>query len=134
MAKQFFRQQFKEEFEVVMARRNLSFFSEYCWKDDPESKANGLFQKEWYWILQANPQLALPEGSAARLRQDLIDFVKTRRLHLEARARLCIPKALINETYRVFVNWTEMLPTPLPLPCSNSTHNYLYFNYTRARW
>jgi hypothetical protein len=46
--------------------------------------------------------------------------------------RICIPKALINETYRVFVNGTEILPAPLPLPCSNSTHNYIYFNYTHS--
>jgi len=46
--------------------------------------------------------------------------------------RVCIPKALMNETYRIFVNGTEILPVPLPLPCSNSTHNYLYFNYTHS--
>jgi len=46
--------------------------------------------------------------------------------------RICIPKALINVTYRVFVNGTEVLPPPLPLPCSNSTHSYLYFNYTHS--
>ncbi|MCK4669419.1 right-handed parallel beta-helix repeat-containing protein [Candidatus Bathyarchaeota archaeon] len=46
--------------------------------------------------------------------------------------RICIPKALMNETYRVFVNGTEILPAPLPLPCSNSTHNYIYFNYTHS--
>jgi len=38
----------------------------------------------------------------------------------------------MNETYRVFVNGTEILPAPLPLPCSNITHNYLYFNYTHS--
>jgi len=46
--------------------------------------------------------------------------------------RLCIPKALMNETYRVFVNGTEILPAPEPLPCSNSTHNYIYFNYIHS--
>ena len=46
--------------------------------------------------------------------------------------RICIPKALMNETYWVFVNGTEILPAPLPLPCSNGTHNYLYFNYTHS--
>jgi len=44
--------------------------------------------------------------------------------------RICIPKALMNETYRVFVNGTVILPVSLPLPCSNSTHNYLYFTYS----
>ncbi len=43
--------------------------------------------------------------------------------------RICIPKALMSDTIRVFVNETEILPSPEPLPCSNSTHNYLYFNY-----
>ncbi len=43
--------------------------------------------------------------------------------------RICIPTALMNETYRVFVNGTEILPSPEPLPYSNSTHSYLYFTY-----
>jgi parallel beta-helix repeat protein len=46
--------------------------------------------------------------------------------------RICIPRALMNTTYRVFVNGTEILPPPQPLPCSNSTHSYLYFNYSHS--
>jgi len=46
--------------------------------------------------------------------------------------RICIPTALINGTYRVFVNGTEVQPAPFPLPCSNSTHSYLYFNYNHS--
>jgi len=46
--------------------------------------------------------------------------------------RICIPKALMNDTFRVFVNGTEILPSPEPLPCSNSTHNYLYFTYDHS--
>jgi len=46
--------------------------------------------------------------------------------------RICIPKVLMNETYRVFVDGTEILSAPLPLPCSNDTHNYMYFNYTHS--
>jgi parallel beta-helix repeat protein len=44
--------------------------------------------------------------------------------------RICIPRALLNQDYRVFVNGTEV-PYSL-LSCSNTTHNYLYFtlNYT----
>jgi peptide/nickel transport system substrate-binding protein len=41
--------------------------------------------------------------------------------------RICIPRALMNETYNVFVNGIEV-PGNL-LQCSNSTHSYLYFNY-----
>jgi len=41
--------------------------------------------------------------------------------------RICIPTALMNVTYRVFVNGTEV--TYDLLPCSNSTHSYLYFTY-----
>jgi peptide/nickel transport system substrate-binding protein len=41
--------------------------------------------------------------------------------------RICIPRALMNETYKVFVNGTEV-PCNL-LPCSNTTHSYLYFTY-----
>jgi parallel beta-helix repeat protein len=41
--------------------------------------------------------------------------------------RICIPRALMNETYKVFVNGTEV-PCNL-LPCSNTTHSYLYFSY-----
>jgi len=44
--------------------------------------------------------------------------------------RICIPTALMNETYKVFVNGTEVPHTLLP--CSNSTHSYLYFNYTHS--
>ena len=44
--------------------------------------------------------------------------------------RICIPRALMNETYKVFVNGTEV-PCNL-LPCSNSTHSYLYFSYNHS--
>jgi len=46
--------------------------------------------------------------------------------------RVKIPAALMNITYRVFVNSTEILPPPEPLPCSTSTHNYLYFTYNHS--
>jgi hypothetical protein len=45
--------------------------------------------------------------------------------------RVDIPVDLLNATYRVFVNRTEV-PCNL-LPCSNSTHSYLYFNYTHSK-
>ena len=45
--------------------------------------------------------------------------------------RMCIPKALINEMYRVFVNGTEVTYIPLT-DISNMTHNYIYFNYTHS--
>jgi len=41
--------------------------------------------------------------------------------------RICVPKALMNETYKVFVNGTEVQCNLLP--CSNTTHSYLYFTY-----
>jgi len=44
--------------------------------------------------------------------------------------RICIPVALLNATYTVLLNGTE-IPFTL-LPCSNSTHSYLYFNYTHS--
>ncbi len=44
--------------------------------------------------------------------------------------RICILTALMNDTYRVFVNGTEVTYTTLPF--SNSTHVYLYFNYTHS--
>ena len=44
--------------------------------------------------------------------------------------RICIPTALMNETYQVFVNGTEV-PCNL-LPCSNTTHSYLYFTYNHS--
>jgi len=46
--------------------------------------------------------------------------------------RVCVPKALMNDTFEVFVNGTEILPSPEPLQCSNMTHNYLHFNYTHS--
>jgi len=44
--------------------------------------------------------------------------------------RICIPTALMNVTYKVFVNGTEVSCTLLP--CSNSTHSYLYFTYNHS--
>ena len=44
--------------------------------------------------------------------------------------RICIPTSLMNETYRVFVNGTEVTYTPLT--CSNTTHSYLYFTYNHS--
>ena len=46
--------------------------------------------------------------------------------------RICIPTTLMNDTFRIFVNGTEILPSPEPLPCSNSTHNYIYFTYNHS--
>ena len=45
--------------------------------------------------------------------------------------RMCIPKALMNETYKVFVNGTEVECTPLT-EISNTTHNYIYFTYNHS--
>jgi parallel beta-helix repeat protein len=42
--------------------------------------------------------------------------------------RICIPTALMNVTYRVFINGTEVQCNLLP--CSNSSYSYLYFTYT----
>jgi parallel beta-helix repeat protein len=44
--------------------------------------------------------------------------------------RICIPTVLMNDTYRVFVNGTEVTYTTLPF--SNGTHRYLYFTYTHS--
>ncbi len=44
--------------------------------------------------------------------------------------RICISRAFMNETYQVFVNGTEVQCNLLP--CSNSTHSYLYFSYTHS--
>jgi parallel beta-helix repeat protein len=44
--------------------------------------------------------------------------------------RIVIPTALMNETYKVFVNGTEVSYTLLP--ASNSTHSYLYFTYNHS--
>jgi len=44
--------------------------------------------------------------------------------------RICIPRALMNETYKVFVNGTEV-PYDLLL-CSNTTHSYLGFSYNHS--
>jgi parallel beta-helix repeat protein len=42
--------------------------------------------------------------------------------------RICIPTALMNESYKIFINGTETQYQLLPF--STSTHKYLYFNYT----
>ena len=44
--------------------------------------------------------------------------------------RILIPTALVNATYKVFVNGTEVSHTLLPF--SNSTHSYLYFAYNHS--
>jgi parallel beta-helix repeat protein len=44
--------------------------------------------------------------------------------------RICIPTALMNDTYRVFVNNTKVSYTLLP--CSNWTLSYLYFTYDHS--
>jgi len=44
--------------------------------------------------------------------------------------RICIPTALMNGIYRVFVNGTEVSYNLLS--CSNSTYSYLYLNYTHS--
>lgn len=44
--------------------------------------------------------------------------------------RICIPTALMNVTYKVFVNGTEVSYNLLP--CSDETYSYLYFNYTHS--
>ena len=44
--------------------------------------------------------------------------------------RTCIPTAVMNDTYTVLVNGTAV-PFSL-LPCSNSTHSYLYFSYSHS--
>ena len=44
--------------------------------------------------------------------------------------RMCIPTALMNGTYKVFFNGTEVSYNLLP--CSNATYSYLYFNYTHS--
>ncbi|UCE96318.1 MAG: right-handed parallel beta-helix repeat-containing protein, partial [Candidatus Bathyarchaeota archaeon] len=45
--------------------------------------------------------------------------------------RICIPTTLINETYKVFVDGTKVSLTLLP--CSNTTHSYLYFTYNHSK-
>lgn len=44
--------------------------------------------------------------------------------------RIRIPTTLMNGTYTVFVNGVEVPHTLLP--CSNSTHSYLYFTYNHS--
>ena len=44
--------------------------------------------------------------------------------------RMCIPTAMMNATYRVFVNSTEVAYTLLL--CSDADFSYLYFNYTHS--
>jgi parallel beta-helix repeat protein len=44
--------------------------------------------------------------------------------------RMCVPTALMSDPYKVFVNGTEVSYDLLP--CSNSTHSYLYFTYNHS--
>lgn len=46
--------------------------------------------------------------------------------------RICIPKALMNSPFTVLV---DGMPIPYTLlPCSNSTHSYLYFTYVHSTY
>jgi parallel beta-helix repeat protein len=45
--------------------------------------------------------------------------------------RICIPTALINETYRIFVNGTQVLYDLLS-DISNATYTYLYFTHNHS--
>ena len=44
--------------------------------------------------------------------------------------RITIPRAVLNDTYIVLVDWTEVTADELPI--SNSTHVYLYFTYNHT--
>jgi parallel beta-helix repeat protein len=44
--------------------------------------------------------------------------------------RIRIPTALMNDTYRVFINSTEV--SYILFSCSNGTHSYLYFTYNHS--
>jgi parallel beta-helix repeat protein len=44
--------------------------------------------------------------------------------------RICIPTALMNSPYKVYVNGTQVSYSLLQ--CSNETYSYLYFNYTHS--
>jgi len=44
--------------------------------------------------------------------------------------RICVPTALMNDTFKVFVNGTKVAYNLLS--CSNSTHSYLYFTYNHS--
>jgi parallel beta-helix repeat protein len=59
-----------------------------------------------------------------------ISFSVTGENGTEGFCRLCIPTALMNATYTVFVNGTEVSYNLLP--CSNETYSYVYFNYTHS--
>jgi parallel beta-helix repeat protein len=60
----------------------------------------------------------------------LIDFNVGGETGTEGFCRICIPTALLNASYTVLLNGTQ-IPSIL-LPFSNSTHSYLYFNYTHS--
>ena len=61
-----------------------------------------------------------------------IDFNVTGENDTTGFCRICIPTVLMNGTFRVFMNGTEILLPPEPLPCSNSTYNYIYLAYSHS--
>jgi len=60
----------------------------------------------------------------------IIQFSVTGEAGTAGFCRVCIPTALLNVSYTVLLNGTE-IPCTL-LPFSNSTHSFLYFNYTHS--
>jgi len=88
-----------------------------------------------HFVVYGEPTIVLAIDKRAYARVELSQDKRLYMHSVNARARttgfcrICIPTALMNDTFRVFVNDTEILPSPEPLPCSNSTYSYLYFTY-----
>ena len=62
--------------------------------------------------------------------QKLIQFFVASVENTNGFCRITIPRAVLNGTYTVLVDWTEV--TANELPTSNSTHAYLYFTYNHT--
>jgi hypothetical protein len=60
----------------------------------------------------------------------MIEFNVTEEQGTTGFCRVSFPTAMMNGTYHVFVNGTEVSYTLLP--CSNADYSHLYFTYTHS--
>lgn len=87
----------------------------------------------WSVSVISNSSIINPTFSLVNQPNAVLSFNISGENQTQGFCRICIPKALINGPYTVtFDNKTIYDPQVRELPCSNTTHEYLYINYTHS--
>jgi parallel beta-helix repeat protein len=82
----------------------------------------GQSQKDLYNVSESNSLIIKSgSGNSTTIQGELVET------YIRNMIDLYLSESLDTNAYRVFINGTEVTHTPLP--CSNSTHSYLYFTY-----